>query len=382
MKLNSKGQLTKKTVSLVTATLAVVVGLSACGKFSAIDPKAKGTSTNANPLAADEENRLRELMASATPTPSPSPGQTPTPDAADADAADRDAALDEARRLFGAELDGRTSGAPANPAGAAAADPAAQAAAPAPAPVPAAPATPVQPADAAPPVPPVVANAPAAPAAADPAAQPAPSKALIAADVSDEAKRDLLLQLVEPTMRINFVLSLQRNEILALKAILDSKKELSAEQGAKLSKFKQSFLLVDGDSIEALLSRVDVVNMTLQVAPLLLKTNWQTMGVISQEEISARVQMLNTYPSDQAIRFRSGRMVMKKLKEEKKVERTSKEIMRAELAYSANEPKNEEADKMLATIDEALRIMDLYSGEIDKKIKDTSTKLVSEYQKK
>jgi hypothetical protein len=370
VKLHSKGQMTKKTVALVTATLAVVVGLSACGKFSAIDPKAKGTSTNANPLAADEENRLRELMASATPTPSPSPGQTPTPEAADADAADRDAALDEARRIFGAELDGRTSGAPANPAGAAAADPAAQAAAPAPAPVPAAPATPVQPADAAPPVPPV------------PAAQPAPSKALIAADVSDEAKRDLLLQLVEPTMRINFVLSLQRNEILALKAILDSKKELSAEQGAKLSKFKQSFLLVDGDSIEALLSRVDVVNMTLQVAPLLLKTNWQTMGVISQEEISARVQMLNTYPSDQAIRFRSGRMVMKKLKEEKKVERTSKEIMRAELAYSANEPKNEEADKMLATIDEALRIMDLYSGEIDKKIKDTSTKLVSEYQKK
>ncbi|MBN8539893.1 MAG: hypothetical protein J0L82_05865 [Deltaproteobacteria bacterium] len=367
MKLHSKGQLTKKTVSLVTATLAVVVGLSACGKFSAIDPKAKGTSTNANPLAADEENRLRELMASATPTPSPAPGQTPAPDAADADAADRDAALDEARRLFGAELNGAPATGAADPAVAAPAPPAA--AAPAPPPVAAAdaptgssspgerPATVVQP---------------------DPQAQPAPSKALIAADVSDEAKRDLILQLVEPTMRINFVLSLQRNEILALKKVLDSKKELSAEQAAKLSKFKQSFLLVDGDSIEALLSRVDVVNMTLQVAPLLLKTNWQTNGAISQEEISARVQMLNTYPSDQAIRFRSGRLAMKSSNEKK----TSTQIMLAELGYNPESGKDEQAEKTLATIEEALRIMDLYSTEIDKKINDTAAKLVSEHGKK
>jgi hypothetical protein len=359
VKLHSNGQLTKKTVSLVTATLAVVVGLSACGKFSAIDPKAKGTSTNANPLAADEENSLRELMASAKPTPSPSPGQTPTPDATDRDAADRDAALDEARRIFGAELNGEPAPGVADPALAASVPPAAAV-----------------------PAPPAVAAADAPNGSGPVVAQPALPKALIAADVSDEAKRDLILQLVEPTMRINFVLSLQRNEIFAFKKVLDSKKELSAEQAAKLSKFKQSFLLVDGDSIEALLSRVDVVNMTLQVAPLLLKTNWQTMGAISQEEISARVQMLNAYSSDQAIRFRSGRLVMKKLKEQKKVERTSKEIMRAELAYGANEPKNEEAEKMLATIDEALRIMDLYSTEITKRINDTSAKLVSEYSKK
>lgn len=370
MKLHSKGQLTKKTVSLVTATLAVVVGLSACGKFSAIDPKAKGTSTNANPLAADEENRLRELMASATPTPSPSPGQTPTPDAADADAADRDAALDEARRIFGAELDGRqvnTSGAlvedgrPANTSGAHVPDgrPANTSGAPAPGAASADPAV-------------------AAGAAAPVVAQPAPSKALIAADVSDEAKRDLILQLVEPSMRINFVLSLQRNEILALKKVLDSKKELSAEQAAKLSKFKQSFLMVDGDSIEALLSLVDVVNMPLQVAPLLLKTNWQTMGAISQDEISARVQMLNTYPSDQAIRFRSGRLAMKSSNEKK----TSTQIMLAELGYNPESGKNEQAEKILATIDETIRIMDLYSTEIDKKINDTATKLVSEHGKK
>lgn len=381
MKLHSKGQLTKKTVSLVTATLAVVVGLSACGKFSAIDPKAKGTSTNANPLAADEENRLRELMASATPTPSPSPGQTPTPDAADADAAERDAALDEARRIFGAELSGAPPTGTADPAVAVPAPPAVAAGAEAPAADASnagagAPNASSVPGDR---LATVVQPVPqeAAPAAAV-VAQPAPSKALIAADVSDEAKRDLILQLVEPALRINFILSQQRNEILALKKILDSKKELSTEQAAKLLKFKQSFLLVDGDSIEALLSRVDVVNMTLQVAPLLLKTNWQTMGAISQEEISARVQMLNTYPSDQAIRFRSGRLAMKSSNDKK----TSTQIMLAELGYNPESGKDEQAEKMLATIDEAHRIMDLYSTEIEKKINDTAAKIISELGKK
>ncbi|MDZ4084113.1 MAG: hypothetical protein U1E10_14310, partial [Bdellovibrionales bacterium] len=81
---------------------------------------------------------------------------------------------------------------------------------------------------------------------------------------------------------------------------------------------------------------------------------------------------------DQAIRFRSGRLAMKSSNEKK----TSTQIMLAELGYNPESGKDEQAEKMLATIDEALRIMDLYSSEIDKKIKDTSTKLVSEYQKK
>ena len=360
MNILSSGRLTKKTISLVTATCAVVIGLSACGKFSAIDPKAKGTSTKANPLAADEENRLRELTASASPTPSPSPspGQRPASGADD----DRDEALDQARRIFGDELNGRTApGTAATPAPAVAATPST-----------------------------IIAGAPETAATPTPGAGPAPlaapapvpSRSLIAEEVIDEAKRDSILQLIEPTMRINFTLSLQRNEILALKAILDSKKELSAEQAAKLSKFKQSFLLVDADSIDALLARVDVVNATLQIAPLLLKTNWETQGQITNEEISARVQTLNTYPSDQAIRFRSSRMVMKKLEEEGKVNRTSKQMMLAELGYDPTGAKDEQSEKMLATIDEALRIMSLYPTEIDKMINDTSVKLVSEHTKK
>lgn len=356
----SDGRLAKNTVCFVAAACAVVVGLSACGKFSAIDPKAKGTSTNSNPLAAEEEDRLRDLVASASPTPSPSPGQRP---AAGADDDDRDAALDQARQIFGDELAGRPAATPT----------------PEPSPAPgAAPAPPPVAAPAAAPAPPPVAASAPGPAAQPPAA----SKALIAEDVTDEAKRDLILQMVEPTMRINFRLSLQRNEILTFKKVLDAKQELSAEQAAKLSKFKQSFLLIDADSIDALLLRVDVVNMTLQLAPLLLKSNWQTNGMILQEEIAERVQMLNTHPSDQATRFRSGRLVMKKLKEEGKVKRTSKEIMLAELGYVLNGAKDEQAEKMLATIDEAIRIMELYSADITKMINDTSAKLVAEHGKK
>jgi hypothetical protein len=342
VKTQLNGRLTKNTLSFVTATCAVVIGLSACGKFSAIDPndpKAKGTSTKANPLAADEENRLRDLKASGSPTPSPSPGQSPTPRTADGNGdPDRLAALDKARQVFDAELGPGQPGAPAAP------------------------------------------GAPPAPAAAA-AAQPASSKALIAEDVSDETKRDLIIQLIEPAMRINFALSWQRNEILEMQKILDSKQELSAEQAAKLSKFKQSFLLVDADSIDALLSRVDVVNMILQIAPSLLTTHWQAHGQISDKEISKRVEILNTDSSDQAVRFRSGRLEMQAMQASTE-KNTSKQIMLFELGHDPEAGKDELSEKMLATIEEAHRIIGLYQAEIDKMTKDTYDKLVSENTKK
>lgn len=366
MKILSNGRLTKNTLSLVTATCAVVVGLSACGKFSPIDPKAKGTSTNSNPLAAEEEDRLRDLVASTSPTPSPTPGQEPAPAADDAG---RDAALDQARQLFSDELKGRTAGHGASPAPAAGSPPAPVVADGAAADAPPVLVTPEGTAGAA---------APPSPITEPASAQPAQSKALIAEDVSDEAKRNLILQLIEPTMRINFRLSLQRGEILGLKKILDAKKELSAEQAAKLSRFKQSYLLIDTDSIDALVSRVDVVNTHLQIAPFLLKSNWQTQGSISQEEIAARVQMLNTHPSDAAIRFRSARQAMK-LSNEKP---TANKIMAAELAYNPDSEKNEVAENTLKTIDEVRRIMALYPAEIDKEIAAVSEKLEAEYKKK
>lgn len=345
MKTQLNGRLTKNTISLVTATCAVVIGLSACGKFSAIDPndpKAKGTSTKANPLAADEENRLRELTASGSPTPSPSPGQSPTPRTADGNGdPDRNAALDKARQVFGAELGPGQPGAPAAPG---------------------------------------APGAPPAPAAAA-AAQPASSKAFIAEDVSDETKRDLIIQLIEPAMRINFALSWQRNEILEMQKILDSKQELSAEQAAKLSKFKQSFLLVDADSIDALLSRVDVVNMILQIAPSLLATHWQAHGQISDKEISKRVEILNTDSSDQAVRFRSGRLEMQAMQASTE-KNTSKQIMLFELGHDPEAGKDELSEKMLATIEEAHRIIGLYPAEIIKMTNDTYEKLVSENTKK
>lgn len=391
MKDFSNARFMKTSATMLTAAMAVVVGLSACGKFSAIDPKAKGTSTNANPLAAEEENRLRELMAEASATPAPGASQAAGPAAGAGSGAgrseeDREAALDEARRVFGAELDGRAAAPAGQPAGQAAgavaqAGSGAERAAGQPdgQPVGQAAAGAGQPdgqqagagqAGAPPPAAIVITPPPAAAIAPASAA----SKALIAADVSDEAKRDMILELVEPTMRINFVLSMQRNEILAMKAVLDAKKELSPEQAAKLSKFKQSFLLLEGDSIEALLTRVDVVNMTLQVAPFLLKSNWQP---IDMKEVATRVQALNTYPSDESVRFRSARLALKGTGEKP----TSRKIMMAEIGYDPS-AKDENAEKVLATIDEALRIMSLYSPVITAKINETSSKLIAEFSKK
>lgn len=329
----------------VTAT----IGLSACGKFE-IDPKFKGVSTNSNPLKSEEEDKIRSLV-SASPTPPTSP--YPSGDGGGPAGARRkrtgetgDAALDKVRRLFDEELS--APGAPAAPAPATAAAPAAPAA------------------------------APAAPAAAPAPVEQAPA-ALIAQELSDEAKGQLLFELVEPTMRINFRISLQRNEILAMKKILDEKKELSREQQEKLAHFKRSFLLVPGDSIEALLSRVDVIAFTIQVAPLLLETNWGTKGKITAEALSNRAQKLNTHPTDDAVRFRSGRLALKGSN------RTdiSRQVYAAELGYNPEEGKIESLEPLRLTQMEVERVMRSpgISTRLDNQIKKMTAQMIQEFSK-
>jgi hypothetical protein len=342
----------------VTAT----IGLSACGKFE-IDPKFKGVSTNSNPLKSEEEDKIRSLV-SASPTPPTSP--YPSGDGGGPAGARRkrtgetgDAALDQVRRLFDEELS--APGAPAAPAPATAAAPAAPAAAPAPA---------EQAPD--------TAAAPAAPAAAPAPVEQTPA-ALIAQELSDEAKGQLLFELVEPTMRINFRISLQRNEILAMKKILDEKKELSREQQEKLAHFKRSFLLVPGDSIEALLSRVDVIAFTIQVAPLLLETNWGTKGKITAEALSNRAQKLNTHPTDDAVRFRSGRLALKGSN------RTdiSRQVYAAELGYNPEEGKIESLEPLRLTQMEVERVMRSpgISTRLDNQIKKMTAQMIQEFSK-
>lgn len=299
---------------------ATTTGLAACGKFE-VDPKTKGVSTNSNPLQAEAENLVRDLVA-----PSPSSqlqGEAPPAETASEDT--RDAALDQARRLFEEELRGSGATAPAE--------------------APAAPAAPVSP-------------------------------ALVAKDLNDEAKGQLLLQLVEPTMRINFVLAKQRREILTLKKILDDKKELSAEQKEKLTAFKRSYLLVPEDSEEALLSRVDTIAFSIMIAPLLLETNWSQSGSITGEALAARVQMLNTLPTDEAVRFRSARLAVKG----KKLADEARQIYLGELGYNPEAGKNDSLEQLRLTQMEVERVMksDGISTMLDNRIKEISELLVKE----
>lgn len=349
--------------SLVAVT--ATIGLTACGKFE-IDPKLKGVSTNSNPLKAEAEDKVRDLVAT-PPSTSPSPYSSPTTDGSGPAGAGLertgetgDVALDQVRRLFDEEMN--APGAPAPAAGQAA---------------PAAPAAPAQVAQAgeAPPAAEQAASAvaPAAAPAALPAAAPA---ALMAQDIADEAKGHLLFTLVEPTFRINFKVSQQRNEILAMKKILDEKKELSKEQQAKLNQFKINFLLVPDDSIEALLSHVDVIAFSIQVAPLILETHWGTKGKITDQALSDRVQKLNTHPSDEAVRFRSGRLALKgqNLKDE------SRQIYEAELGYNESTDKTSEIEQLRLTQLEVTRIMNLpvISTLLDNRIKQVTAQVVQE----
>ncbi len=330
---------------------ATTTGLAACGKFE-VDPKTKGVSTNSNPLQAEAENLVRDLVA-----PSPSSqlqGEAPPAETASDDT--RDAALDQARRLFEEELRGSGATAPAE--------------------APAAPATVVT---AQPPAPAATApaEAPAATVPAEPVAPAAPvSPALVAKDLNDEAKGQILLQLVEPTMRINFVLAKQRGEILALKKILDEKKELSTEQKEKLTAFKRSYLLVPEDSVDALLSRVDTIAFSIMVAPLLLETNWSQSGSITGEALSARVQMLNTLPTDEAVRFRSARLAVKG----KKLADEARQIYLGELGYNPEAGKNDSLEQLRLTQMEVERVMksDGISTMLDNRIKEISELLVKE----
>lgn len=330
---------------------ATTTGLAACGKFE-VDPKTKGVSTNSNPLQAEAENLVRDLVA-----PSPSSqlqGEAPPAETASDDT--RDAALDQARRLFEEELHGSGATAPAE--------------------APAAPATVVT---AQPPAPAATApaEAPAATVPAEPVAPAAPvSPALVAKDLNDEAKGQLLLQLVEPTMRINFVLAKQRREILTLKKILDDKKELSAEQKEKLTAFKRSYLLVPEDSVEALLSRVDTIAFSIMVAPLLLETNWSQSGSITGEALSARVQMLNTLPTDEAVRFRSARLAVKG----KKLSDEARQIYLGELGYNPDAGKNDALEQLRLTQMEVERVMKAsgISTMLDNRIKEITALLIKE----
>lgn len=360
-------------VACVIAALTST-GLSACGKFE-VDPKAKGVSTSSDPLKAEAEDRLRDLVSS-PPSPEPAGSEPASPAAGGTEATDetRDAALDQARRLFEEEL---RNGGPA------VADAPVTAPAPAIAPAPAQqdPATaPAQQEPATAQEPAVNQVEPAVPALAPaPAPAPAPaaqSASLAAKEISDEDKGNVLLQLVEPTMRINFVLSKQRNEILALKKILDEKKALSKEQEAKLVAFKRSFLLVPEDSMDALLSRVDTIAFSIMVAPLLLETNWGLNGAISNQALSTRVRRLNTLPVDDAVRFRSGRLAVKG----KNLSDESRQIYLAEIGYNPEAGKVETLEQLRLTHMEVERVMKLagISTMLDNRIKEISERLVKE----
>lgn len=329
MKANKDTRLIRKTATMVTATFAIVASLSACGKFSPVDPKDIGTSTNSDPLEAEKENKGSADSA----TPPSTPVEGATADAGGAGSLTPAEAADtaEARLQILKELEGT---------GIMGDEP--------PAPVEAAPSEP------------------------QPAMDAAATKALIAADVTDEAKRDLILQLLEPSMRFNFTLAQQRHEIEAFKKVIDANGKLSDSQTAKLSEFKRSFRLADDASITELLSHIDVVGMSSQLAPLLLKTNWQTNS-IKEKDISTRIQILNMDTSDEAVRYRAFRAVSRAPDNKQ----TPEKLMIAEFGFVPDKTNDshEQAINTLATIQEIRRIMDAYPVEMNARIQEIAAQL-------
>ncbi len=369
-------------VLAVTAT----IGLSACGKFE-VDPKAKGASTNSNPLKAESENQIRNILATKPGSAEKQPvGQSAAQSGSNADSSSETRRqtrpprasddLDQIRRLFQDELN--------LPSGNKRLEVAARAQVPgqtgpqtdAPVDFSGAPASTENLTES---------NSSTNSARTDSARTDRPTAATptsqvhIAQEISDEAKGRLLYSLVEPTMRINFQISLQRNEVLEMKKVLDAKRDLTKAQSEKLLQFKQSYLLSSEDSIDSLLSRVDVIAFTLQIAPLILESQWGRRGDISAQALADRAQRLNTSPGADAVRFRSGRLAVKG----KNLANESQLVHLAELGYNPEFERIETKELLRLTQLEVERVMRSpgISTLLDNRIKEVWTKLVQEHSK-
>lgn len=168
--------------------------------------------------------------------------------------------------------------------------------------------------------------------------------------VADQAavKRAFVKAMIAPTLRLNAQTMLQRQRVVAAQKKMADKVELSEGEKSDIAKLKIDYLLLDSKStIEDLLARVDAVQMSFLIAPLAIKTKWNTEGQVSESLIASRIQELNVSAADDKVRFRSARLALKNSTNVV----TGVELMKSFLAYSATE-KNLTHEALIATVTE------------------------------
>lgn len=168
--------------------------------------------------------------------------------------------------------------------------------------------------------------------------------------VADQAivKHAFVKALIAPTLRLNAQTMLQRQRVVAAQKKIADKVELSDSEKADIAKLKVDYLLLDSKStLEDLLTRVDVVQMSFLIAPLAVKTKWNTEGQVTESLIASRIQELNVSMTEDKVRFRSARLALKSAKNV--VE--SVELMKSFLGYSAAD-KNLTHEALMAAVTE------------------------------
>lgn len=306
---------------LLTTTFVLIASLAACGRPSVRSNKVTPTApaTSSNPAKAEKENKdadaaeavsaeaadaAKELGADAPVASSPNEELTEAKKAA------RMSALNEVAKLFAEDGKPVADGAVAPAAAASAAVPVVADA---------------PKADGA-----VTATAPAADAAAGDAAKAAPkvddaaaTAALSIMTVPEPSqiaqvqfetatKRIFIMGLIEPSMRLNNAIALQRIELERLKKKMDAKQELTKEETAWFSKIRMDYGLLDSkNTIEETLERVDTVALSFLAAPIAVKTGWGTLGGVPKDLLSKRMEELNVSTGDSKTRFRSTRLALK-----------------------------------------------------------------------
>ncbi len=188
----------------------------------------------------------------------------------------------------------------------------------------------------------------------EPEVTPARPAAVKLTEVETATRRAFAIAMIEPVMRANFQVFLARHEVLRLKAKVESNSELSNEEAAWLETLRAEYLAPQPGSedkygFNAILERVDGVPLSFLAAPLALGSNWVVNTDVATDKIVQRIFELNTSPSDDKLRFRSARSVLKQAQQEE-----SHSLMKAFLNYP-NAAQSPALDKILSTVTELLQ---------------------------
>lgn len=182
-----------------------------------------------------------------------------------------------------------------------------------------------------------------------------------AVDIS--TKKAFVMSLVEPTMRFNNAIMLQRIEALRLFTKTSKGIYLLPSDIELMSRLKREFLPELSDASNGsisneqaaiqLLARINVVHAAFLAAPLALESNWVPLTPASQSLIASRMLELNTSLQPNKVRFRAARMALEPSSEASSGRVVSLELMKAFVEGSSSVT----SEKMIGAVQEILEII-------------------------